>query len=108
MFDLYPDILVRLSPGGGEPDDRGDYPVAEPEEMEHGICRAIRNGSGQIVTLESGQEYRFNYVVYLPAGTAPLKWGTGVRVYARDTGERIAQGQVKDFVSGPLGCKMWI
>ena len=55
-----------------------------------------------------GNIWRFSYVLYLPAGTPALKLGTPVRVYSRQGNERVASGCVADFVSGPLGCKLWI
>lgn len=108
MFDLYPDILTVVSPVGDTADASGDYSPWRPDEMEYALCRAIRNASAQSVRLAGGTEYRFSYVVYMPAGTPPLKLGTQVGVYAREGNVRIVRGRVADFVSGPLGCKLWL
>lgn len=69
MFDLYPDILTVIPPGDATTDPSGDYDPAPAQETEYAICRAVRNGSGQVVRLQGGTEYRFSYVLYLPAGT---------------------------------------
>lgn len=108
MFDLYPDILTVVSPGGDSADASGDYSCGQPGEAEYALCRAVRNASAQSVRLTGGTEYRFSYVVYMPIGTAPLKLGTQVGVYSREGNVRIARGRVADFVSGPLGCKLWL
>lgn len=108
MFDLYPNILKVILADRRPADASGDYPVSELRQSEYALCRAVRNASAQSVRLSAGMEYRFSYVVYMPAGTAPLKLGTPVRIYAGDDGELIAQGRVADFVSGPLGCKLWL
>ena len=96
---------VRSVSGYSDGDPADPAPV---QETEYAICRAVRNGSGQVVRLQGGTEYRFSYVLYLPAGTPALKLGTPVRVYSRQGNERVASGCVADFVSGPLGCKLWI
>ena len=108
MFDLYPDILTVIPPRDATTDPSGDYDPAPAQETEYAICRAVRNGSGQVVRLQGGTEYRFSYVLYLPAGTPALKLGTPVRVYSRQGNERVASGCGADFVSGPRGCKLWI
>lgn len=108
MFDLYPNILTVVASGDAAADASGDYTGGEFRETEYAMCRAVRNGSGQMVRLSGGTEYRFSYVVYMPAGIAPLKPGTPVRVYAREENDLLARGRVADFVSGPLGCKLWL
>lgn len=108
MFDLYPNILMVIPAGNTGADADGDYAAEGSAATEHSICRAVRNGSGQIVRLSSGIEYRFSYVVYMPAGTETLRLGTPVKVYSQDGEELLAGGQVMDFVSSPLGCKLWI
>ena len=107
MFELYPDILVKMPSGGLSREEYGNYTAPDGSSAEHCICRAVRNGSGQTVNLEGGQEYRYDYVVYMPVGTVPLKHGTRVEVYSADGGRTVAKGSVRGFVCSPLGCKMW-
>ena len=108
MFDLYPNILMVVPAGNTGADADGDYAAEGSAATEHSICRVVRNGSGQIVRLSSGIEYRFSCVVYMPAGTETLRLGAPVKVYSQDGEELLACGQVMDFVSSPLGCKLWI
>lgn len=108
MFDLYPNILMLDPAGSAGADTDGDYAADPSGAVEHSICRAVRNGSGQIVRLSAGTDYTFSYVIYMPAGTSLVKPGTTVKVYSQDGEELLACGQVKDFVSNPLGCKLWI
>ena len=56
MFDLYPNILMLDPVGDAGADADGDYAADPSGAVEHSICRAVRNGSGQIVRLSAGTD----------------------------------------------------
>ncbi len=67
MFDLYPDILTVIPPGDATTDPSGDYDPAPVQETEYAICRAVRNGSGQVVRLQGGDGVSFQLCA-VPSG----------------------------------------
>ncbi|MDD4820353.1 MAG: hypothetical protein PHD21_05930 [Flavobacteriales bacterium] len=107
MFDLYPNVLM-VARGSSEHDENGDVPSMAKEFAEVGICMAVKNGSGQMITLSGGVQYRYEYVVYMPVGTLPIKDGTPVKVYDGHDDSLLTTGKARSFISSPIGCKMWI
>ena len=46
MFELYPDILVKMPSGGLSRDEYGNYTAPDGSSAEHCICRAVRKRLG--------------------------------------------------------------
>lgn len=104
MFDLYHNVLEVMD----IEQDNGNNESSLPSYSEYCICRAVRNGSGQHIVLSSGEDYRYSYVVYMPAGTPAIKDGTPIKILDGADGFLLATGRARCFISSPIGCKMWI
>lgn len=105
MFDLYHNVLEVMDIENNTDDKDA---TAAPTYSEHCICRAVRNGSGQHIVLSSGEDYRYSYVIYMPAGTPAIKDGTPVKVLDGADGFLLTTGRARCFISSAIGCKMWI
>lgn len=108
MFDLYPNVLMVACGSSSEVDVDGDVKEKNDGFSEVCICRAVRNGSAQQITLSGGTQYRYQYVVYMPCGVGRIKDGTPVKVYDGRDDTLVIQGLAHSFVASPVGCKMWI
>lgn len=104
MFDLYHNVLEVMD----IEQENGNNESSLPSYSEYCICRAVRNGSGQHIVLSSGEDYRYSYVVYMPAGTPAIKDGTPIKILDGADGFLLTTGRARCFISSPIGCKMWI
>ena len=55
MFELYPDILVKMPSGGLSRDEYGNYTAPDGSSAEHCICRAVRTARGRPLTSKAGR-----------------------------------------------------
>lgn len=108
MFDLYPNVLMVMDTTSGVNDQNVKTSGTENEYVEVCICRAVRNGSGQHIILSNGEDYRYQWVIYMPTGTPAIKDGTPVKILDGVDDCLLTKGRARCFVSSAIGCKMWI
>lgn len=105
MVTQYPDTVKVTATAPATRDENGNWTLATTTTTDL-TGRWEANGKGLFVATLNGQQIVYSGIVYLPKGTAQPPYGAKVEVY-RD-GLLTAKGQVQNFYSGQLNCRLWL
>lgn len=92
---------------GGYTDAIGDYHEGTEEWSETVPCRYEPNGSARTIPVGQGQDYRYEYTVYLNRDCPEIKFGQRVRIFNSE-GELHGEFVAKGFHRGQLDAKLWV
>jgi hypothetical protein len=108
MVAQYPHILfMGPNPTATQSAVTGDWVPGVSVETEKGPCRFEPNGAGRVINLADGQQYVYDYVVYMPLGAPAANAGADVSVKTR-SGTVVARGKVKRVEYGQLNTRLWL
>lgn len=131
LVDFRPHKLQKFIPGsGGDYNDDGNY--IEPEYDEDGNliipdeeeednnedhvkdswsdyipCRYETNTKALAITLDTGDAYIYNYIIYLDYSGVEFKCGDNIKLFDQDDNPR-GEFIIKGYHRGQLNCKIWV
>lgn len=105
MVTQYPHSITLVSEGESTRDSNGDWQsVASSTRMLSGRFETAR--ANAFITGADGEQIAYSGIVYLPFPIDPIALGIKVRV--EDGALMVAEGTVKQFLSGQLNARLWL